>query len=198
MAVTSWESDLATAGWAVLDHASAADVAVHLGRASAPVRLEPKDRGEALSWSLSGVYGLGAFPWHTDGAISPDPPRWLLLQAIELSCRTWTELLVPSGDTLAGLRKTSLRAVDHAGRVSYLPAVAPLGPGTMRLRWDPRICTPRSGLAIGEVEGQTPTSRVEWQPGRLLVIDNFRVMHRRPAVHGQSKRILERTYAWDS
>ncbi|TDC47633.1 hypothetical protein E1258_28465 [Micromonospora sp. KC207] len=195
--VTSWESDLATAGWAVLDHASATDVGAYLGRASAPMRLEPKDKGEALSWSLSGVYGLGAFPWHTDGAISSDPPRWLLIQAIELSDRTWTELLAPNGDILACLRKTSLRAMDPVGRVSYLPAVAPLGPGRMRLRWDPRICTPRYGLAIDEIEGQTPTARVEWQPGRLLVIDNFRVMHRRPAVHGQLKRILERTYAWE-
>ncbi|WP_144127755.1 TauD/TfdA family dioxygenase [Catellatospora sichuanensis] len=193
----SWRDELEAHGWAVLDHIAAHDVASKLGQVSPPMRLEPKDTDDARPWSLSGVYGLGAFPWHTDGAISSNPPRWMLLQTIELSDPTWTELLAPVPDTLAGLRRTTLRAVDRAGRVSYLPAVVPLGDGRLRLRWDPRICTPRTGLTVDEVEGHVPTARVEWQPGRLLVVDNFRIMHRRPAVHGQTKRLLERTYAWD-
>ncbi|WP_373319782.1 TauD/TfdA family dioxygenase [Rugosimonospora africana] len=73
----------------------------------------------------------------------------------------------------------------------------PLGNGNSRLRWDPRTCTPRTGLAIKTVEDKPPTAYVEWRPGRLLIIDNFRVLHRRPAVHGQTKRVLERTYVWD-
>ena len=195
--MTSWAEELARRGWAVLQDASSNEVASQLGRASSSTRLEPKDRGDARPWSLSGIYGLGAFPWHTDGAISSNPPRWLLLRAIELSGATWTDLLSPDTDVLVGLRRTTLRAVDRVGRVSYLPAMVTLGDGRMRVRWDPRTCTPRTGLTVDIVQCQVPTVRVEWQVGQLLVIDNFRVMHRRPAVHGQTRRLLERPYAWD-
>jgi len=195
--VASWEIELAAEGWAVLDHGSAVDVAAQLGRASSPTRLEPKDTKQARPWSLSGVYGLDAFPWHTDGAISSDPPQWLLLQGIEVSDPTWTELLAPNGNTLSGLRATTLRTVDRSGRIRYLPAVVPLGNGRTRLPWDPRTCTPRTGLAVDDVEGLPATTRIEWQPGRLLIIDNLRVMHRRPAVQELTKRVLERFYVWN-
>ncbi|MGV9764944.1 hypothetical protein [Micromonospora tulbaghiae] len=39
--------------------------------------------------------------------------------------------------------------------------------------------------------------RIEWDVGRLLVVDNFKLLHRRPAVQEQGKRLLERTYVWD-
>jgi alpha-ketoglutarate-dependent taurine dioxygenase len=159
--------------------------------------LEPKDFGRAREWSLSGVYGLGAFPWHSDGAVSSSPPRWLLLQAIELSYPTCTELLVPDADLIAALRETTLRARDRSGQTKYLPAIVPVPAGGFRLRWDPRTCTPRTGLAVEDIEERSPTVRIEWAVNRLLVVDNFRVLHRRPAVQGQGKRVLVRTYAWD-
>ena len=194
----SWATALETDGWATLDGRAATEVASVLGhRTSEPMRLEPKDATQARAWSLSGTFGLDAFPWHTDGAISSDPPRWLLLRAVELSDPTRTELLIPPADLLGGLHRTTLRAVDQFGRARYLPAVVPLSDGNFRLRWDPRTCTPRTGLAIEDVEGSAPTVHIEWFAERLLVIDNYKVLHRRPAIHRQTNRLLERTYVWE-
>ena len=192
-----WISDLEREGWILLERSSAKEVAARLGRPSISTRLQPKATSEADPWSHSGVYGFGQFPWHTDGALSSSPPRWLLLRAIELSGPTWTELLLPDSGIHASLRRTTLRATDREGGVRYLPAVVVLPDGGTRLRWDPRICKPQRGLKIEDVELQAPTVRVEWKPERLLVIDNFRALHRRPAVQGQTARILERTYVWD-
>lgn len=192
-----WMAELETRGWIVLDGCSSKDTASLLGRASSAMLLEPKGSGEARHWSLSGVYGLRAFPWHTDGAISSSPPRWLLLKAVELSYPTCTELLVPDAGMIASLRGTILRARDRSGRVKYLPAIVPDPCGSSRLRWDPRTCAPRTGLRIEEIEERSPSVRIEWDVGRLLVVDNFKLLHRRPAVQEQGKRLLERTYVWD-
>ncbi|MEU7802441.1 hypothetical protein AB0B10_24580 [Micromonospora arborensis] len=192
-----WKAELEAHGWILLDGCSSKDTALLLGRASSATILEPKGFDEARHWSLSGVYGLGAFPWHTDGAISSSPPRWLLLKAVELSYPTCTELLVPDAGLVASLYGTILRARDKSGRVKYLPAIMPDQGGGSRLRWDPRTCTPQTGLTIEEVEKKSPSACVEWVVGRLLVIDNFKLLHRRPAVQGQGRRMLERTYVWD-
>ena len=56
-------------------------------------KLVPQDARTADSWSLSGMFGLGAFPWHTDGAVSPRSPSVVLLycrqnQAVEACAST--------------------------------------------------------------------------------------------------------------
>lgn len=194
--INSLDADLAAKGYCWLDGATSEDVASELGRASSPMLLTPKEQPAAPTWSLSGRYGLGAFPWHTDGAISSRPPRWLLLRALELSDSTSTELLQPGVELFAALRRTVLRACDRVNRVRYLPAVATLPDRSYRLRWDPRTCVPRTGLTVDQIERQVASARIEWRQGGLLVIDNSRVLHRRPAVERRVKRILERTYVW--
>jgi alpha-ketoglutarate-dependent taurine dioxygenase len=195
--VVDVHEDLAEHGFAVLNEATASVVGAELGRIGSQVVLVPREQQNADSWSLSGTYGLGAFPWHTDGAISSNPPRWLLLRAMRLSNPTCTELLDPEPGLRAGLRRTVLRATNRVGKVAYLPAAIP-DRGRWRLRWDPRTCTPQAGITIEEMEQQVPTSIVEWQQGQLLIMDNTRLLHRRPAVDGQSERVLERTYVWDN
>jgi Taurine catabolism dioxygenase TauD, TfdA family len=159
--------------------------------------LEPKEPGKSRNWSLSGTYGLGAFPWHTDGAIASTPPRWMLLKAMHISYPTFTDLLVPDPEMIIALRGTILRAKDKFGRVRYLPAAVHESGLGHRVRWDPRTCTPRTGIAIEDVERRSPTERIAWNIGRMLVVDNFQILHRRPAVE-KGKRMLERTYVWDA
>lgn len=182
-------------GYAILQDADITDIGASLGRMGQPAALTPKRQDEADSWSHSGIYGLGVFPWHTDGAVSSNPPRWIVLRALETSSTTSTELLQIDSTLLAKLRRTVLRTTERLGRVKYLPAVVPYGDG-WRLRWDPRICEPVRGLAVQEVASCEPTARVTWRPGRVLVIDNYRLLHRRPAVSGEERRVLERTYVW--
>lgn len=167
------------------------------GRAGRSVLLAPHDAPDADPWSLSGKYGLNAFPWHTDGAISTKAPDIILLRAIRLSEPTFTELLDPSSDLIEALERTVLRVKSRTGRIRYLPAVVPIKDGQKKVRWDPRACEPITGVAIEEIDQLPSTVRIDWEEGRFLLIDNRRVLHRRPAVAQGSARMLERTYFWE-
>jgi len=124
------------------------DFATILGSARQSGLLEAREAsGE---WSLSGKYGWSPFPWHTDGAVSLNPPRWILLRAVEMSAPSSTELHQPSSTAVARLKRTVLRVQDRRGSVRYLPALTSDAQGYERLRWDPRTCRPPTG-GIGHV-----------------------------------------------
>lgn len=180
-------------GYVWLDHQGDASVGASLGRLGEPQILAPADKASARSWSLSGAYGFDRFPWHTDGAVSSSAPRWLLLRAIRITAATSTELLDPDHGLTATLRQTVLRVRDGVGRIRYAPAALPTAEG-WRIRWDPRICTPIGKAFVEDVEAIEPTVAVQWEPNRLLIIDNHRLLHRRPAVEPGSSRLIERTY----
>lgn len=185
-------------GYLVLGPRDAPDELIAgLGRPDQPVLLRPTDRDGARRWSLSGTFGHDAFPWHTDGAISSHPPRWLVLRPVRLSEPTATELLSPSAELRERLERTVLLAKDHAGRARYLPALISTKDGH-RLRWDPRTCRSRSTAVARDVAAALPTSVVTWELGITLVIDNYKLLHRRPAVTAAAQRLLERTYVWSS
>jgi hypothetical protein len=166
-----------------------------VGRFGSPTLVRSVDRREAPGWSMSGVYGRDAFPWHTDGAISSHPPRWLALRPVEFSEPTTTELLEPDAKLRDRLKGTVLVARDHAGQARYLPALMPIKDG-YRLRWDPRTCHSRSSEVARDIACAGPTAVFAWKPNVTLVIDNYKVLHRRPAVAVDAYRVLERTYVW--
>lgn len=188
--------ELNEGGYCTLDHNMLEVVLPRLGLTTPPETLSP--RAADGSWSLSGVYGFGEFPWHTDGAIADLPPRWFSLAALSVSGRTCTELLDPLDETLRMLGRTVLRAVSREGVVSYKPAVLPLPGGRRQLRWDPRSCPPVQEAVTPQVEALRATDRIEWRPGLAVIVDNHRLLHRRPAVHEGTDRVLERRYVWSS
>ena len=48
------------------------------------------------------------------------------------------------------------------------------------------------------VSAARPTAAIGWGVGTCVVIDNYRLLHRRPAVAEGAVRVLERTYAWEA
>lgn len=161
--------------------------------------LRPQTSIEARANTLSSRYGLGEFPWHTDGAIARNPPRWVFLRSANDSL-TDTELLdVLLHDRLASaLCATTLRVMDPAGRQRLLRAGL-RREGSVRYRWDPRSCEPLKRVGRESVPpliaAAGPDHRVRWRAGRTLVVDNWRMLHRRPAVVDASRR-LERLYSY--
>lgn len=190
-------AQLAANRYAIVDNEDAIEVGRQLGKPAPPEYLSPRSQSHARPRSLSATYGLSAFPWHTDGAISANPPRWLILRGIDLSEPTHTAILAPRDDLLTTLRRTVLKAASRERATRYLPAVITKPNGGYRLRWDPRICPPTRGATADEVECHEPTARIEWNVGRLLVIDNAYALHRRPAVSESATRLIERTYVWE-
>jgi len=165
-----------------------------LGTEGLPTRLEPKPAVDRAAWSHSDNYGFGDFPWHTDGVVAVLPPRWMVLECQSVEGPTSTELLDPPSELVQRLRRCAMRVRYRTGRVRYVPPVSPTTDGQHRLRWDPRVCEINDAALSAIIEAEPPTARCDWVEGRILVVDNWRLMHRRPAVDPSALRRLIRTY----
>ena len=189
---STWVAELIQSGVAIgIGQEFLSEISTTLGALAEEARLVPRDSRED-DWSLSGAYGRGEFPWHTDGAISTSPPRWMVLQS-DSQTSVGTELLDPDPVLLAKFRKATLRAADARGRVRYLPALVPSTKNAHRIRWDPRTC-PATNPALNAEVTSLPASRiVDWRKNTVALVDNHRILHRRPAVQ-EEHRELKRFY----
>lgn len=165
-----------------------------LGAEGPPTRLEPKAAVNREAWSHSDHYGYGYFPWHTDGALAVLPPRWMVMECEVVEGSSSTELLDPPPELVQRLRRCAMRVRDRAGRIRYLPPLSPTEDGKHRLRWDPRVCEVNDVVLSALIEAEPPTAVCEWVEGRVLLMDNWRLMHRRPAVNPSALRRLARSY----
>ena len=166
-------------------------------------RLMPTPPDEAAPRSLSAIYGLGTFPFHTDAAHHRVPPRYLLMRLADGAASTTPTLLVdadprsfrlPHSKTLT--RKTWL-VRGGLGRTFYAPI---LDPSRRFLRFDPGCMSPPAGTFL---KGQEILTRrlalsrqeleIEWATDTTLVADNWRVLHSRPSIPaGDTSRVLLR------
>lgn len=155
--------------------------------------LRPTATEDARKGTHSASVGLGEFPWHTDGAIALTPPQWMVLRCIEATHPTSTQICLPGADLRRELHSLTLLIRQESGRKAYVPAIINAGRGEWRLRWDPRSAVFGPNEARSAVEHAQPTDEVAWRPGRILVLNNHRVMHRRPSV-SSTGRALVRTF----
>lgn len=156
--------------------------------------LRPRKTQEGRRGTFSAMHGLNEFPWHTDGAIADDPPRFVLLHSPKASS-TPTELLRITSDSsyLQALRRAVLYV--RYGRPRYLRAVERVA-GTTRVRWDPDKLSVASPQIAGLPDASTaPDAKIDWRTDSVALIDNWQCLHRRPKVHkNDSDRVLTRSY----
>jgi hypothetical protein len=160
--------------------------------------LVPVSQREAQPRSLSRTTGTGAQPWHMDMAHRPVPARYLVLGMPECSSGTAAtelldaELLLPDG--LCEVASTEPFLV-RTGAKSFYATIK--GKGQPFLRLDPGCmegATERArGLMALLVEQSLPPTYVHrWTPGSVLVLDNWKVFHRRADARGDTARVLFR------
>ena len=161
--------------------------------------LAAREREDARAGTLSGRYGMGAFPWHTDGAHHAQPPRLSLMRR---RGPTGTPTLLLDAHSLLAVapglaeqlrRQTWL--VDAGASPFYASIVGRAG----RVRFNRHLMTPTSARA-GEaelafqalIEGADPVEHA-WEANELLLLDNTRVVHARPPIgENDANRELER------
>ena len=156
--------------------------------------------------TYSGIFGLNRFPYHTDLAHWPLPPKYLLLRCVRGYADVPTLLL-------DGLAMAAIVGHDKMRRALIMPR-RPQG-GRLRLhrllqmvdrskfvRWDEVFLQPASLIGSEAsiqfkslVDQMTPTHAVMINDGDLLIIDNWRMLHGRPAIaQNRRNRKLERIY----
>jgi L-asparagine oxygenase len=156
--------------------------------------------------TYSGNYGFGAFPFHTDLAMLPRPPRYLLLRCVRGFEDVPTLLIDGIAPVDSDLRNLLLRAVvkgrrPREGRVTLLRLREESDQGVI-LRWDNLFLRPASklgGLAIEKfsemLAGKLPVSIALVRRGDTLLVDNWRMLHSRSRILGKHQgRIIERVY----
>lgn len=162
--------------------------------------LVPTAPENAAPNSYSARFGFSYFPFHTDCANWIAPPRFITLRSVKPSSTPtvlWDPLQALTNEDKRRLSR-AVFVVRHSGR-SYLCSAISLGGA---LRWDPVFLKPTNRLAADTLEWfakVVPNDRSEsiteipWNVhGQVLVIDNHRTLHGRPAVDVDLERRLER------
>lgn len=153
---------------------------------------------EARPNTLSAIHGYSAFPWHTDGAVAPIPPHYMVLAADDASA-TETQLIdVKAHVELRRVLGATVLGGRYGRRTRYLRG-AHVGPSGIRFRWDSRFSSPTTTDHVENALARVPQDRicaVHWTPGRALVVDNWRMLHRRShlAADDNGVRRLRRLY----
>lgn len=156
--------------------------------------------------TYSGIFGLNCFPFHTDLAHWPMPPRYLLLRCIRGYADVPTMILdgraIASeiGPELMGRALVRPRR-PRCGEVRMLRLRQSDGANEI-IRWDTEYLKPASH--VGEqvcssfqsiVEEATALPAVMVNDGDVMVIDNWRMLHARPAIAPNRRdRRLQRIY----
>lgn len=164
-----------------------------------------RTQAEARSNSLSGRFGVGGFPHHTDFAFRPIPPRLLILHN-ESSHVFQRGTFVSTVDLLPPkLLRTLDRSswyLTNGGRTFNVSARISIGDRSA-IRWDP-LCLSAANAAAHEccelIPRQLSQSQVRhrWSPGSALIIDNWRSTHAREALEegGDHDRRIIRYEVW--
>lgn len=160
-----------------------------------PVRyIHPQDALAAGPNTLSSRFGLGRFPFHTDAAHWRTPPRYILLYCTNPGRSRRPTLLIDSAafDLPSATERMLRRAVWKAAHVApFLCTVIDDRAGAVQWRYDPGCMSPWSPAAFGarervqDVIDQACMFAVDWTPGDLLLIDNWRMLHARGTAYTQ-------------
>ncbi len=168
--------------------------------------LNPRSISEATRNQYSGNYGLDLFPLHTDLAHWAIPPRYILLRCLVGTEDVFTNLLPASyivgivGSTT--LQRAVLRTRRHRFACSGLVRAMSRHHNEEIFRWDPIFLQPLNGRAEAlkrvmlDPEWNDATIKILLRdPGDILLIDNWRMLHGRSQVPSRSaNRHIERVY----
>lgn len=182
---------------------------VALGDGCAVHSLAPATTEASTPNTYSGMYGLGAFPFHTDLAHWRTPPRYLALRCV-VGFEDVPTLLLDGDEIVSVIGKNLLsRSLVQPRRPikGRLPLFRLLQSSEERdlLRWDEVFIRPASDVGKAgfrefktAIESQTPIRISLSKPGDTVIIDNWRMLHARSAIRPEHQsRKIERAYLED-
>lgn len=170
--------------------------------------LRPHAKSSAPPNTYSGNFGMGEFPMHTDLAHWAVPPRYLALRCIKGASGVATSVF-DGNLMIEDIGPTSLRRTLVQPRrplsngkqllrlLDYLE-----GSDTGVLRWDNIFLHPATAdsekthsLVAAYIKSVAAKDVVLLTPGDTLIIDNWRMIHRRsPVPAGAADRHIDRVY----
>jgi len=170
--------------------------------------LQPREQALARrSHSFSGQFGLGSFPYHTDRSNDPMPPRFILFRCIEGSSEVRTKLLRASifRNSIGYSKLCQTFVVERKkipGRARLPMSIGFSVDDEFGMRWDTLCLVPTSVTSqdvvdniIRQIEKYRPTVEVCLESfADCLIVDNWKMLHRRSAAPFGCARKIERVY----
>lgn len=151
--------------------------------------LSPIDPATSRESSLSAQFGSGEFPFHTDTAHWVVPSRYIVLACVNPGTESrptrlldWRDVSLSQQDSEL-LKTAAFRVVN--GRRSFFSSV--LSSKRIFVRYDPGCMVPVDSMSkrvknfMSGLKNERATKEVEWTTGKVVVIDNWRVLHGRAA-----------------
>lgn len=152
--------------------------------------LIPLRKEVAHKQSLSANFGLGEFPFHTDGAYLRTPPRYIILRYVR-------GILNPTPTIFCDLKSINEFAKHelkfHVWKVksrnaSFYSNI--LSEDERIYRYDTCIMNPvnknNSNAALFEnLITSMPMQEVKWEENKTIVINNWTCVHKRPEVNNE-------------
>ncbi len=170
-------------------------------------RLSPQENEGARSHTLSKEFGLGEFPFHSDGVNQPDPPRYIQLNFkgpdasfVHFSLIDMTVFCEEE------FWEEAIFSVRSGSKRFMLPCIFKKTSGKF-FKYNPMIMTPLNNKAKEMViEMRNFQNSIEqmicFQPqeNSHIFIDNYRMLHSRGKVGKESldRRWVERTWFYDN
>lgn len=167
--------------------------------------LRPRAVGTISPAHYSGVFGLSAFPLHTDLAHYSAPPRYFVLRTV-VGCDT-TQTTLVDGLLLAcnvGRERLARSLVRGRQRPFNNRLLRLLETSeTERIRWDSLFLVPASAagqegcdLFSKALKNLTPDQICLASPGDTLIVDNWRMLHGRSGVisHASGRHLMRAYY----
>lgn len=207
-------ADLEQTGWTVLNQDTNDEMLTFLANelgyiiaddnGSKIQYLQPKLTGQGIKDSFSFKYGLDEFPYHTDTAFWAKPAK-LILMTTELpsSCNT---ILIDIKGLLNSLTESELIVFQNSVFTLKTPSQIKFVSVIQRekeefiFRYDPNIMTPFNSNAkkcdeiIKQYIEEAKAIQVQWTGKNILVLNNWRMVHKRSECKNEPKRILKRIY----
>jgi alpha-ketoglutarate-dependent taurine dioxygenase len=161
--------------------------------------LEVKETEEAFTRSLSKVFGRGRFPFHTDMAHIPVPPKYVLLRSIGIDNSRKTFVMQVGEDALQNRWITALENdlwfVDGGRESFFTPIINTSIVRNRRVfRYDEEVMRPADRLdgesvrAMEQIKNHLPYVEFVLKTKECLIIDNWQTLHGRGAEPPKSDR----------
>lgn len=160
--------------------------------------LRPVSSELATRPSLSRTYGLGQQPWHMDMAHKIDPARFLVMGMYDCDGDVAPTELLDGQTFMESEAATDMHSepfLFRCGAGSFYGTI--LSRARSFVRFDPGCMEPvsDSGRALLHLlvgQGWSATYSHTWQARSILVIDNWKFLHRRGDAHAMTDRVLYR------
>ena len=160
--------------------------------------LTPRSASEAHTYSLSKLTGRGLQPWHIDLAHAVTPARYLVLGMYDVAKQVAsTDLLNACEFVPDACRGTAMSEpfLIRTGRNSFYATV--LAPSQQFVRLDPGCMIGATHRARGLLDTLVnqkiaPTYTHTWDARRILIVDNWVMLHRRGDASDSDRRVLYR------